>query len=241
MRHGWQKQKNRRENIAVEVLPLYKAGFGHKAIAKQTGFSPRIVRVVLIEQGVYQPGKLIGGEKHRAAIKANNAVRFPVEKRAIRKRLREVVSLMRHRVKKCLTGRVKLRKKRRFETDAQYFRWRWDNDPAFHLYQVLRRRMRKVIIDGVKSGKSLELVGCSTAHLRAHIERQFKPGMTWQNLGIGKGKWNVDHIMPCAAFDLTNPAHQKQCFHWTNLRPLWSSENIRKSNTITHPQLALCL
>jgi hypothetical protein len=53
-------------------------------------------------------------------------------------------------------------------------------------------------------------------------------GMTWNN-NTGNG-WHIDHIIPCAAFDLTKSEEQKKCFHYTNLRPMWASENISKSS-----------
>lgn len=31
----------------------------------------------------------------------------------------------------------------------------------------------------------------------------------------------MDHIIPCAIFDFTDPSEQKQCFHFTNIKPLW--------------------
>lgn len=44
------------------------------------------------------------------------------------------------------------------------------------------------------------------------------------------GNWHVDHIRPCASFDLTDKEQQLVCFNWRNLQPLWSSENISKSD-----------
>jgi hypothetical protein len=59
--------------------------------------------------------------------------------------------------------------------------------------------------------------------------------MNWDNYGETKDKskknaWHIDHIIPCAAFNMTDPIHQKACFHYTNLQPLWWHENIRKLN-----------
>lgn len=75
-----------------------------------------------------------------------------------------------------------------------------------------------------RSANTFSLVGCSLEFLRGYLEARFKEGMTWNNYG----KWHVDHKIPCAEFDLRDPAQQKQCFHFSNLQPLWGPENIRK-------------
>ncbi len=78
-----------------------------------------------------------------------------------------------------------------------------------------------------RKSRTAELIGCSIQQLRAHLEAKFTNGMTWAN----QGAWHIDHIKPCALFDLTNEREQRACFHYTNLQPLWASENIRKSDT----------
>jgi hypothetical protein len=75
----------------------------------------------------------------------------------------------------------------------------------------------------------MELVGCTPLDLMAHLESKFLLGMTWENRHL----WHIDHIIPCDAFDLIDPGQQRACFHWTNLQPLWSSDNLSKSNKIT--------
>ena len=62
----------------------------------------------------------------------------------------------------------------------------------------------------------------------AHLEALFQPGMTWDNHAIDG--WHIDHIRPCTSFDLTDPEQQRQCFHYTNLQPLWAFDNISKSD-----------
>ena len=51
-------------------------------------------------------------------------------------------------------------------------------------------------------------------------------GMTWQNWN--KNGWHIDHIKQCCTFDLSKPEEQKECFHYTNLRPLWANENLSR-------------
>jgi hypothetical protein len=82
-----------------------------------------------------------------------------------------------------------------------------------------------------------EILGGSDKEVRTHIEKQFKDGMSWDNFG----EWHLDHVIPCKAkipltdeyiFDLTKPSHQKLCFNYQNLQPLWESENCSKQNKI---------
>jgi hypothetical protein len=51
--------------------------------------------------------------------------------------------------------------------------------------------------------------------------------MTWQNYGFDT--WHIDHVIPCASFDLTDPEQQQKCFHYTNLQPLTIEEHKKKS------------
>lgn len=101
---------------------------------------------------------------------------------------------------------------------------RYHNDLNFKLLNNLRNRVRIAIKNGHKSAKTMELLGCSIEEVKSHLESQFKEGMTWDN----HGEWHIDHIIPCASFDLTDPEQQKKCFHYTNLQPLWATENMSK-------------
>ena len=71
------------------------------------------------------------------------------------------------------------------------------------------------------------ILGCSKPQLIAHIEAQFLPGMSWSN--YGRKGWEIDHIKPCASFDLTQHDQVLFCFHYTNLRPLWRADNNRRA------------
>jgi len=113
-----------------------------------------------------------------------------------------------------------------------YRRAKWASDLNFRLRMIISSRINQAIWynTGVKSAKTLELLGCSVAHLRNYLEAKFRAGMTWDNAGYGKGKWHIDHIVPCAVFDLTQPDEQKKCFHFSNLQPLWSEDNFSKGS-----------
>src|SRR5574343_381163 len=77
-----------------------------------------------------------------------------------------------------------------------------------------------------KCEKTINLLGCSIEEFKKYLESKFQPGMTWEN--YGKYGWHIDHIIPCSAFNFLNPEDQKRCFHYTNMQPLWASENLSK-------------
>lgn len=94
----------------------------------------------------------------------------------------------------------------------------------------LRCRTYRALRGAIKGGKIWDLIGCSPDNLNIYLQSKFEVGMTWENYGKGEGQWSVDHIIPCSLFDLTRPEHQKICFHFSNLQPMWHVENIRKGN-----------
>jgi hypothetical protein len=111
--------------------------------------------------------------------------------------------------------------------NLRYVRDRLKNDPAFKMMMTVRARAGQALRGKRKHSRSAQLVGCTSDELRAHIEKQFKPGMTWQN----HGEWHVDHIRPCASFNLLLAKEQAACFHFTNLQPLWAAENWSKNDS----------
>ena len=100
--------------------------------------------------------------------------------------------------------------------------------PGIRVTENLRRRMRAVLEGTNKSDSTLNLIGCSPEELKEYIESLWTEGMSWENYG----DWHIDHIKPCAAFDLLNEDEQRECFHYTNLQPMWAEENLRKGSKI---------
>jgi len=105
---------------------------------------------------------------------------------------------------------------------------KYHNNLQYKLSNILRKRIQKVLKGYSKSKNSMDLLGCTIEQLWIHLEKSFKPGMTRKN----HGKWHLDHIIPCASFDLTDPKQQVKCFHYTNLQPLWAKENLIKGAKI---------
>jgi hypothetical protein len=111
----------------------------------------------------------------------------------------------------------------------QYRKNRYDTNPQFKLRIILGTRLSEVLKKSktYKTSNIITLLGCSLDEVKQHIEKQFTELMFWDNHGI---YWEIDHIIPCDKFDLTDIEQQKQCFHYSNLQPLTKTENRQKSN-----------
>jgi len=118
--------------------------------------------------------------------------------------------------------------KRKVKSNNKCRKIRKQIDPTYKLSCNLRRRQLLAIQGKCKYGKTFDLVGCTPEFLRVYIESKFADGMSWDNYGYYG--WHIDHIRPCSSFDLSNPSKQKECFHYTNLQPLWAKDNFKKSD-----------
>jgi len=110
------------------------------------------------------------------------------------------------------------------EERTEYHRNRMANDIQYKLACNLRSRLYKVVKGNCKSGSAVRDLGCTIAELKDHLEKQFQEGMSWDNYG----EWHVDHIVPLASFDLTDREQLLAACHYTNLQPMWGSENCSK-------------
>lgn len=104
------------------------------------------------------------------------------------------------------------------------------SDPKFVITQRLRCRLRCALAGESKSAPTLSLLGCSVEYLVKYLENQFTDGMSWDNYGLYG--WHIDHIKPCASFDLTKEKEQRKCFHYSNLQPLWAKDNLSKGDKV---------
>lgn len=116
------------------------------------------------------------------------------------------------------------------ENRNKYLKKKKEQDPQFRIRKNIRDRMRAAMNGRSKSKHTMELLGCSIEELKLHLEKQFTDGMNWDN--YGKRGWHIDHILPCASFNLIDPEQQKICFHYTNLQPLWAKDNYSKKDKI---------
>ena len=112
----------------------------------------------------------------------------------------------------------------------EYQKNRRKTDISYKLALNIRTRLWWVLKTGYKSRTIPNLLGCSIEFFKGYIEGKFTNGMTWDN--YGKTGWEMDHILPCAKFDLTNEIELHQCFHYSNYQPLWSRENAIKNDRV---------
>lgn len=103
-------------------------------------------------------------------------------------------------------------------------RERRKEDPAFRILCSARSRLHQVL-KSKKCDSTINLIGCTPNELKQHLENQFIEGMSWDNYG----EWHIDHIKPCAAFNFELEEKQSECFHYSNLQPLWAIDNLKKS------------
>ena len=120
-------------------------------------------------------------------------------------------------------------KKRAQSNQAKRDRERVKTDPVYKIAKLLRTRVGNAIRRfGRKNGSAIKDLGCSVPELKMHLENQFEAGMSWDN----HGQWHIDHILPLAKFDLTNPEQFRKAVHYTNLQPMWAVDNIRKGASV---------
>jgi hypothetical protein len=103
---------------------------------------------------------------------------------------------------------------------------RWYSDVQYKLACALRTRLGEAIKSNQKSGSAIRDLGCTIPELKRYIESRFEAGMTWKNWS--KDGWHLDHEVPLAAFNLSDPVQFKYAVHYSNLQPMWAIENIRK-------------
>ncbi|MEY9745716.1 hypothetical protein ABIF65_005090 [Bradyrhizobium japonicum] len=92
-------------------------------------------------------------------------------------------------------------------------------DPSFRMYRNTLRRTGMALRGRVSPAYA---VGCDHTESRDHIAGQFRAGMRWERYR----QWEVDHIRPLSS--ARKLSELIALCHFSNLQPLWRSENLRK-------------
>lgn len=106
---------------------------------------------------------------------------------------------------------------------------RYATDPAFRIRVLLGSRTRCALKGNVitKSASTEELLGISPLELARLWTSQYGPG--WRV----SPDLHIDHIRPCASFNLLDPTQQRLCFNYRNLQLLSAAENRSKGDSWT--------
>ena len=122
--------------------------------------------------------------------------------------------------------RDRVDKKHRRDWSRENKKRRIEEDPAFVILCKLRSRVKQALHGNSKCASTIELLGETPENVISTLTRLLPitaPGATTL------ADCHIDHIIPCAAYDLTNPEDQKRCFNWRNLQPLLPRDNMAKS------------
>jgi hypothetical protein len=129
--------------------------------------------------------------------------------------------------------KFKERRKKYYENNKikhnEYFVKKRNENPTFKLTDNMRRRINIFLSlnDITKKNKTFDIVGCSPKFLKEYLEQKFTDGMSWDLIGQ---HIHIDHIIPLSSANTEEEVY-KLC-HYTNLQPLWASDNLSKGNKI---------
>jgi hypothetical protein len=103
-------------------------------------------------------------------------------------------------------------------------KYRNNNKHLCFIKDYLKRLKENNFINSSLNKKEVESILFTHEELKNHLNKF---------CNYNSKEYHIDHIIPCASFDLTKPEDQAKCFHYTNLQPLWASENLAKGSKIS--------
>jgi hypothetical protein len=135
----------------------------------------------------------------------------------------------------------KLRWNKRNTESVRQQKQRWkkrarQDNADFRVRENLRTRLWYAIKGNAKAGSAVRDMGCTIDQFWEHMEPQFQPGMTRENMGTA---WEIDHIFPLVKADLGDRVEFLAANNWRNLQPLTPTQNREKGDTVTLESQAL--
>lgn len=144
--------------------------------------------------------------------------------------------------KECNSNKRKIyyqnNREKTIEQTNKYKVERMKTDIDFKLERRLRCRIYQAFKaqSNEKTNRTWKYIDCNPNYFKKWIEFQLYDNMTLENYGKF---WHIDHVKPCASFDLSNPEEVNKCFNWKNLRPYKSEKNLQKNSKINIMELVL--
>ena len=121
------------------------------------------------------------------------------------------------------------------EEVREYERKKFKEDLNYRTKKALRSRLNKAIKNNLKVGSAVRDMCCSIDEMLKMFEPMYENNpfhpilgkMCRENYGKinGVSGWEIDHIIPLSAFDLTDREQFLKAVHYSNLRPMWSEQN----------------
>jgi hypothetical protein len=168
-------------------------------------------------------------------IKEKNKIYYEKNKNAVLEKNKEYrnnnkqsINLKRNEYRKCedVKKHIKLKQREYLPIRKEQIKQRRKIDLNFRLSEVLRSKLHKLLHN--RKTTYSKYIDCDLEWLKKWLEYRFDKNMTWENFG---SYWQIDHILPIHSFNFENEDEIRICFHWTNLQPLNSTENRKKSDT----------
>jgi len=116
------------------------------------------------------------------------------------------------------------------EVRKNYRDRKYNNDIQYHLSELLRSRLRMALKKQKKVISAVKDLGCSMGYFKEYIEKQFTKEMSWDKLL--SGEIHIDHKKPLSKINLLDEKELSMAVHYTNLQPLWATDNLKKYNHI---------
>lgn len=233
-----------------QIIQLYKDGNTFRDIGKIVGRTHACVTKQLVKAGVYTVGitplnaearkkkhqqiaiRMGAGNKSEQRVHYESCImclaKIGFGKRMISKILK-INHALASNVMKANNCAIYAKRFIQWKRQTNYAKQKRTNQ---RIARACRTRLRDAMrLSGKRKDYSArKLIGCTLDEFRLHIEKQFTPKMSWKNYGK---YWHLDHIVPCAKFDLTRHEQKKICFHYTNYRPLCARKNMSDGARIT--------
>lgn len=156
-------------------------------------------------------------ESELAKMKGRNAAYYQANKERIKAQVKEYQA-----------DNPEARRAYKANWNREALRSRPEYAAAIAMRRLLSRVCERIKMRRTELGGTVAALGYTTAQFQAHIERQFLPGMSWEN----RSEWHIDHIVPLTAFDLTDEADRKAANALPNLRPIWAVDNMQKADKL---------
>lgn len=119
------------------------------------------------------------------------------------------------------------------ETINQKANERLKIDPVYKLKRHYRHKVYNAL-KGIGEKNINKITDCSIDFLKEWLEYNFTDDMSMDNYGE---IWQVDHVIPCARFNLNNEEEIKHCFRWTNVQPLLRNHNSSKQSKVNETEI----